>query len=71
MKEFIKKVLNRFKSRMVWVSLGSFILWILKTSGNLEGLGLSADSFNTGWNLIVGFLVSAGIINNPSDREEF
>jgi uncharacterized membrane protein len=71
MKEIIFNILKRFKSPVVWASLGAMILWTLKTSGQLEGLGLDANSFNEGWNLVTTLAIAAGIINNPSDKSNF
>jgi uncharacterized membrane protein len=61
-------ILNRFRSPVVWASLGAFILWILKSSGKLSLLGLDADSFNTGWNLLTALVIGVGVINNPENK---
>lgn len=71
MKTTILTILNRFRSPVVWASLGSLILWILKSSGKLAVLGLDAESFNTGWNLMTGVLIAIGIINNPESQDKF
>ena len=71
MKESILAILKRFKSPVVWASLGATILWLLKASGRLEYFGLDADNFNMGWNIITGLLVSLGILNNPTSKNNF
>jgi len=67
----MRNILNRFRSPVVLTSLGAVILWGLKTSGKLESFGITADSFNTGWNLMVGFLLSAGVLNDPTSKNKF
>jgi hypothetical protein len=59
--------IRKFRSPIVWASLGSLILWILKTSGKLDVLGLDAESFNNGWNLLTGVMIAVGILSN-TDR---
>lgn len=71
MKNLLIDIGLRFKSPVTWTALGAFLLWILKTSGGLEPMGLTADSFNMGWNLFIGFLVTLGVINNPKDKVNF
>jgi len=71
MKEIIFNILKRFKSPVVWASLGAGVLWSLKSSGQLQGLGMDADSFNTGWNLFTGLLITLGLINDPSSQDKF
>lgn len=67
----MRDILNRFRSPVVLTGIGAVILWALKTSGKLEGMGLTADSFNTGWNLVTGLLVAIGFVNNPTDKGNF
>jgi uncharacterized membrane protein len=68
-KNAMTTIISRFRSPIVWASLGAFILWILKSSGYLITLGLDPDSFNTGWNLLTAFVIGIGIINNPENKD--
>lgn len=70
-KLILAKLVNKFKSPVVWAGLGSVILWVLKTSGKLNFLGLTPESFQTGWNLFTGLMISLGFLNNPDQRENF
>lgn len=71
MKNLLADIGMRFKSPVTWTALGAFVLWILKTSGKLDPLGLTPDSFDMGWNLFIGFLITVGVINNPTDKVNF
>jgi hypothetical protein len=65
------KIISRFRSPIVWASLGAVILWVLKSTGKLIVLGLTPESFQVGWNLITGLMLTMGILNNPSDKNTF
>ena len=63
----MKEFLNRFKSWAVWVSIGALIVFCVKEftgvdiSGTVDGL----------LNVLLPVLVAFGIVNNPTDRENF
>ncbi|ANB58750.1 bacteriophage holin family protein [Anoxybacillus sp. B7M1] len=54
--------MERFKNYGLWVALGSFILLALQTFGVDLDLGKYEQLYET----LLGILVVAGIINNPS-----
>ena len=66
-----KSIKNRLKSWATWVSVLGAVGIILQATGVLEKWGLTGD----GWNAIItalgSILVGFGILNNPTDRENF
>lgn len=62
---------NRFKSPVVWSAIVALILFILKNYGLLKSVGLDENSYNEFANLIFAILTVLGILNNPTDKEEF
>ena len=60
---------NRFKSKVLWVSLVSAIIAFSVNSGIID-TGMSQMLLDT-MNTLVTILVGIGILNNPSDGERF
>lgn len=67
----MKDILTRLKSWATWVSVAGAVLVILQATGVAEKIGIT----ETGWNTIItaiGSLLTAfGILNNPTDRNNF
>lgn len=61
----IKKSQNRFKSWMLWSSVGSFTLFVLKTYFDIE-----VPQGDTLLNWILLILTYIGIINNPTVKNK-
>lgn len=63
----MKDFLNRFKSWAVWLSIGALVVFCVKEfcgvdiSGTVDGL----------LNVILPVLVAFGIVNNPTDKQNF
>jgi len=65
----VKPNQNRFKSKVLWVSLAGAIVSFLVGSGIID-LGL-ADSITDLINLIALGLVAFGILNDPTNQQGF
>lgn len=64
-------VQNRLRSPVAWGTLAALVLFILKTYGLLTGIGLTEDSFKELTTLIFGVATAFGILNNPTDKDNF
>lgn len=62
---------NRFKSWALWVSVAGAVWVILSAFGLPEEWGITENTFYTVLNAIGGVLVAFGIMNNPTDRDNF
>ena len=62
---------NRFRSWAVWLSaLGA--LWIILSAFGLpQKWGITNETFETVLNAVGTILVGFGILNNPTDKENF
>ena len=61
------QILNRFKSWAVWLSLGALAVFCAKEFGGID-ISSTVDGL---LNVLLPILVSFGIVNNPTDRENF
>lgn len=60
---------NRFKSKVVWGSIAAQVLAILVTTGVIEtGMSVVLETVIVA---VLEMLVAFGILNNPSDSENF
>ena len=62
---------NRFTSPVFLGTVGMFILFVMKTWGLFAPLGLTADSFNEGWAIILALVAIISAANNPTDKGNF
>ena len=62
---------NRFKSWATWVSVAGAVWLLLSALGLPEKMGITADLWNTVLNALGAILVGFGILNNPTDKENF
>lgn len=63
----MKDFLNRFKSWAVWVSLGALIVFCVKEFGGVD----ISETVNGLLDVLLPILVAFGIVNNPTDRQNF
>lgn len=63
----MKDILKRFKSWAVWLSLGAFITFVVKEFSGMD-ISSTVDGF---LNVLLPILVAFGIVNNPTDKENF
>ena len=62
---------NRLKSKVVWVTVISLIILVGGNYGLFDYLHMTSDVFQTAANMVLSILVAVGILNNPSDAENF
>jgi uncharacterized membrane protein len=65
--EIIKKIVSRFKSWAVWLSIGALIVFCAK---EFAGIDIS-DTVNGLLDVLLPLLVAFGIVNNPTDKSHF
>jgi uncharacterized membrane protein len=63
----MKNFLNRFKSWAVWLSIGALVVFCAK---EFCGVDIS-ETVNGLLNVLLPLLVAFGIVNNPTDRDNF
>lgn len=63
----MKNFLSRFKSWAVWLSIGALVVFCVK-----EFAGIDISSTVDGLlDVLLPVLVAFGIVNNPTDRQNF
>ena len=62
---------DRIRSKAVWVSVISLILLIFNSFGIFKKIGAEETAFKTIFEMILTILVGFGILNNPTDKENF
>lgn len=60
-------VQNRFKSWALWLAIAALIVFLVKTFWKVD-IGETVDGF---MNVLLPVLVGFGIVNNPTDKENF
>ena len=63
----MKNFLNRFKSWALWVSIGALVVFCAK---EFAGIDIS-ETVDGLLDVLLPILVAFGIVNNPTDRENF
>ena len=63
----MKAFLERFKSWAVWLSIASLIVFCVKEFGGVD-ISSTVDGL---LNVLLPVLVAFGIVNNPTDRNNF
>ena len=58
---------NRFKSWALWVAIAALIVFCVKQFGGVD----ISSPVNEIMNLVLPILVAFGVINNPTDGENF
>lgn len=62
---------NRFKSWALWVSVAGALWVIAQNLGLTELIGLEYNTFTVILDAVGSILIAFGILNNPTDRENF
>ncbi len=62
---------NRWRSKVVWTTVIALIILLGGNYGLWDAIGMTSDTFQTAANLVLTILVAVGIINNPTDSENF
>ena len=63
----MKKLLNRFKSWAVWLSISALVVFCAKEFGGIDISG----TVNGLLDVLLPLLVAFGIVNNPTDKSHF
>jgi uncharacterized membrane protein len=63
----MKEFLERFKSWALWVSIAALIVFCVK---EFAGVDIS-ETVNGLLDVLLPILVAFGIVNNPTDRQNF
>lgn len=63
--------MNRLKSKVVWLSVLSLVIMIMNGFGVFEKVGITEGNFKTLVETILSILVLFGILNNPTDKDNF
>ena len=71
MKNFGKELLFRLRSRATLAAIAGAVWLLLSAFGVPERIGLTSDAWNTVLRAVGTLLCAFGIVNNPSDRENF
>lgn len=62
---------NRLKSPVVWTSFTTGLLAILGEWGLYAKLGIDSEALQHTITFVIASLVMFGVLNNPSDKENF
>ncbi len=62
---------HRLQSWALWVSVAGALWVIMEAFGVPEKIGIDEGTFHTVLNAIGSILIAFGILNNPTDRENF
>ena len=60
---------NRWKSKVLWVTITSAIIALIGNLGLYDVIGIEKTAIESVVNVILTILVSFGILNNPTDSE--
>ena len=63
--------MERLKSKVVWTAVAALIALLLNNYGLWGYLGMTEDVFMELVNMILAILVMVGILNNPTDKENW
>jgi uncharacterized membrane protein len=62
---------SRWRSPVVWMSIAALLAFILKSFGVFSSFGFTEDTFKEFFGLLCGVLIAFGILNNPTDKQNF
>lgn len=62
---------NRLKSWAVWLSVAGAVWVILSAFGLTEQWGITSDAWNAVLNAVGTILIAFGILNNPTNKDNF
>lgn len=62
---------SRLKSKVVWGTLATLVLFLLKNYGLLEPIGLTSESYKELTTLLLTTLIAFGVLNNPTDKDKW
>ena len=62
---------SRWRSPYVWTSLAAIAILLMNNYGLWNFIGMDENIFKDLLNLVLVFLASIGVVNNPTDAEEW
>jgi uncharacterized membrane protein len=62
---------NRWNSKIVWMSITAVLVLLMNNYGLWGFIGMEETVFTELVNIILGILVMVGVLNNPTDKQEF
>lgn len=62
---------NRWRSKVLWLTIASAITMLMTNYGLWTYIGMTDEFFNSLLNVILAALTLLGIINNPTDGENW
>lgn len=62
---------NRFKSWVFWMGIASIISLVLTTYGLWGFIGMTNEVFQKLVELVLAVLAGVGVINNPTDKNNW
>jgi len=62
---------NRWKSKIVWTTLIALIVLLGGNYGLWNAIGMTSETFQAAANLVLSILIALGIVNNPTDSENY
>ena len=62
---------NRFKSKVVWTSILAIVALVMNNYGLWQFIGMNEEVFTSLVNMVLGVLVLVGVLNNPTDKENW
>lgn len=62
---------NRFRSLLMWSAVFAQVLSIMQLTGSFARLGLDAGTVGDVGAAVLQILVLVGVLNNPSDSQNF
>ena len=64
-------MVNRFKSKVVWGTIASLVLLVIGELGLWNKIGITESSLRIIIDSLLSILVLVGILNNPTNNENF
>ena len=62
---------NRFRSKVVWTSILAIVALLMNNYGLWGFIGMNEEVFTNLINMVLGVLVLVGVLNNPTDKENW
>lgn len=62
---------ERLKSKVLWIAIAAVLMLLLRNYDLYHYIGMEESVFATLVDMILGILVLMGILNNPTDSENW
>lgn len=62
---------NRWKSKVTWAGIAATVLMLLGQLGLYDAVGITQEWTQTVVELVLSLLVAFGVLNNPTDADNF